>query len=167
MTTTETSERSYIYKSMQTKGNDLGEVAYLFATKTSYLNTAHIQKLLYICHKKIMADCFSQMYVQIVFAVKNRQALISPEWEDEVYKYITGIIKNKGQKLLAINGTRNHIHIFINIKPSCCLSDLVREIKKSSNAYINERNLSHFKFEWQNGYGAFTYSISDIGNVIK
>ncbi|MBR5984218.1 MAG: IS200/IS605 family transposase [Bacteroidales bacterium] len=114
-----------------------------------------------------MADCFSQMYVQIVFAVKNRQALIMPEWEDEVYKYITGIIKNKGQKLLAINGTRNHIHIFINIKPSCCLSDLVREIKKSSNAYINEKKLSNFKFEWQNGYGAFTYSISDIGNVIK
>ena len=114
-----------------------------------------------------MADCFSQMYVQIVFAVKNRQALILPEWEDEVYKYITGIIKNKGQKLLAINGTRNHIHIFINIKPSCCLSDLVREIKKSSNAYINEKKLSNFKFEWQNGYGAFTYSISDIGNVIK
>ena len=107
------------------------------------------------------------MYVQIVFAVKNRQALILPEWEDEVYKYITGIIKNKGQKLLAINGTRNHIHIFINIKPSCCLSDLVREIKKSSNAYINEKKLSNFKFEWQNGYGAFTYSISDIGNVIK
>ena len=107
------------------------------------------------------------MYVQIVFAVKNRQALIMPEWEDEVYKYITGIIKNKGQKLLAINGTRNHIHIFINIKPSCCLSDLVREIKKSSNAYINEKKLSNFKFEWQNGYGAFTYSISDIGNVIK
>ncbi len=87
-----------------------------------------------------MADCFSQMYVQIVFAVKNRQALIMPEWEDEVYKYITGIVKNKGQKLLAINGTHNHIHIFINMKPSCCLSDLVREIKKSSNAYINEKN---------------------------
>ena len=69
--------------------------------------------------------------------------------------------------MLAINGTRNHIHIFINIKPSCCLSDLVREIKKSSNTYINEKKLSHFKFEWQNGYGAFTYSISDIGNVIK
>ena len=114
-----------------------------------------------------MADCFSQMYVQIVFAVKNRQALIMPEWEDEIYKYITGIIKNKGQKLLAINGTHNHIHIFINMKPSCCLSDLVREIKKSSNAYINEKKLSNFKFEWQNGYGAFTYSISDIGNVIK
>lgn len=114
-----------------------------------------------------MADCFSQMYVQIVFAVKNRQALIMPEWEDEVYKYITGIVKNKGQKLLAINGTHNHIHIFINMKPSCCLSDLVREIKKSSNAYINEKKLSHFKFEWQNGYGAFTYSISDISNVIK
>ncbi len=114
-----------------------------------------------------MADCFSQMYVQIVFAVKNRQALIMPEWEDDVYKYITGIVKNKGQKLLAINGTHNHIHIFINMKPSCCLSDLIREIKKSSNAYINEKQLSHFKFEWQNGYGAFTYNISDIGNVIN
>ena len=113
-----------------------------------------------------MADCFSQMYVQVVFAVRNRNALIMPEWEENLYKYITGIVTNKGQKLLAINGTRNHIHIFLNIKPSCCISDLVREIKKASNAYVKENGLSKFKFEWQSGFGAFTYSKSDIGNVI-
>ena len=78
-----------------------------------------------------MADCFSQIYVQLVFAVKNRDALIMPEWEDELYKYISGIITNKEQKPLAINGTRNHIHIFVNLKPNCCISDLVREIKKA------------------------------------
>ena len=114
-----------------------------------------------------MADCFSQIYVQLVFAVKNRDALIMPEWEDELYKYISGIIANKGQKALAINGTRNHIHIFVNLKPNCCISDLVREIKKSSNAFIKDKRLSKFKFEWQNGYGAFSYSISQIDNVIK
>ena len=114
-----------------------------------------------------MADCFSQIYVQLVFAVKNRDALIMPEWEDELYKYISGIITNKGQKPLAINGTRNHIHIFVNLKPNCCISDLVREIKKASNAFVKDKKLSKFKFEWQSGYGAFSYSISQIDNVIK
>ena len=114
-----------------------------------------------------MADCFSQIYVQFVFAVKNRDALIMPEWEDELYKYISGIITNKEQKPLAINGTRNHIHIFVNLKPNCCISDLVREIKKASNAFVKDKKLSKFKFEWQSGYGAFSYSISQIDNVIK
>ena len=114
-----------------------------------------------------MADCFSQIYVQLVFAVKNRDALIMPEWEDELYKYISGIITNKEQKPLAINGTRNHIHIFVNLKPNCCISDLVREIKKASNAFVKDKKLSKFKFEWQSGYGAFSYSISQIDNVIK
>lgn len=114
-----------------------------------------------------MADCFSQIYVQFVFAVKNRDALIMPEWEDELYKYISGIITNKGQKPLAINGTHNHIHIFVNLKPNCCISDLDREIKKASNAFVKDKKLSKFKFEWQSGYGAFSYSISQIDNVIK
>ena len=114
-----------------------------------------------------MADCFSQIYVQLVFAVKNRDALIMPEWEDELHKYISGIITNKGQKLLAINGTSNHIHIFVNLKPNCCISDLVREIKKASNAFVKYKKLSKFRFEWQSGYGAFSYSISQIDNVIK
>jgi REP element-mobilizing transposase RayT len=80
-----------------------------------------------------MANTYSQIYIQIVFAVQNRNALIQPTWEEELYKYITGIVQNKGQKMLAINGTKNHIHVFIGMKPNCCLSDLVREIKKSTN----------------------------------
>jgi putative transposase len=95
-----------------------------------------------------MADTFSQIYIQVVFAVQNRNALINPNWEEELYKYITGIVQNKGQKMLAINGTSNHIHFFIGMKPTCCLSDLVREIKKSSNAFIKEKKFMNFNFQW-------------------
>lgn len=112
------------------------------------------------------AGTFSQIYIQIVFAVKGRKSLIAPHWEEELYKYITGIITNKGQKLLAINGISDHIHILIGLKPSCRLSDLVREIKKSSNTFIKEKRFSSYKFEWQEGYGAFSYSHSALDNVI-
>jgi len=114
-----------------------------------------------------MAGTFSQIYIQIVFAVEHRDSLISNEWEEELYKYITGIVQNKGQKMLAINGMPDHIHIFIGMKPSCCLSDLVREVKKSSNDFINEKKFSAHKFNWQEGYGAFSYSHSAIDNVVK
>ena len=110
---------------------------------------------------------FSQIYIQVVFAVKNRDALIATSWEERLYQYITGIVQNKGQKMLAINGMPDHIHFFIGMKPSCCLSDLVREVKKASNEMINENNLSKFKFNWQEGYGAFSYSHSHIDNVAK
>lgn len=109
---------------------------------------------------------FSQIYIQVVFAVKGRNSLITQSWEEELYKYITGIITNKGQKLIAINGMSDHIHILIGMKPSCCLSDLVRELKKASNAFVNEKKFSKFKFEWQEGYGAFSYSHSTLNNVI-
>jgi REP element-mobilizing transposase RayT len=88
-------------------------------------------------------------------------------WEERLYKYITGIVQNNGQKMLAINGMTDHIHFFIGMKPSCCLSDLVREVKKASNEMINENKLSKFKFNWQEGYGAFSYSHSQIDNVAK
>ena len=101
---------------------------------------------------------YSQIYIQIVFAVQNRRCLIESDWEDSLYQYITGIITNKGQKLLAINGMPDHIHIFIRLRPTCCLSDLVREIKKSSNQFINENKLSMAKFNWQEGFGAFSYN---------
>jgi REP element-mobilizing transposase RayT len=114
-----------------------------------------------------MAGTFSQIYIQIVFAVEHRESLISSEWETELYKYITGIVQKKGQKMLAINGMPDHIHIFIGMKPSCCLSDLVREIKKSSNEFIREKKFTKFKFNWQEGYGAFSYSHSAIDNVVK
>lgn len=114
-----------------------------------------------------MADTFSQIYIQTVFAVQNRNALIQSAWEEELYKYITGIVQNKGQKMLAINGTSNHIHFFIGMKPTCCLSDLVREIKKSSNSFIKEKQFTSFNFQWQEGFGAFSYSHSQLTDVIR
>jgi putative transposase len=115
----------------------------------------------------IMADTYSQIYIQTVFAVQNREALINPVWEDELYKYITGIVRNKGQKMLAINGTPNHIHLFIGMKPSCCLSDLVREIKKASNTFIKEKKFTSYNFQWQEGFAAFSYSHSQLTDVIQ
>jgi putative transposase len=114
-----------------------------------------------------MPGTFSQIYIQVVFAVKGRQSLISPEWEERLYQYITGIVRKKEQKMLAINGMPDHIHFFIGMRPSCCLSDLVREIKKSSNDFINENKLSKHKFYWQESFGGFSYSHSHIDNVIK
>jgi len=114
-----------------------------------------------------MSSTFSQIYIQIVFAVKGRKSLIHQAWEEELYKYITGIVHHKNQKMLAINGMPDHIHIFIGMKPTCCLSDLVREIKKSSNEFIKEKQFLKSKFEWQEGYGAFSYSHSSIDNVVK
>lgn len=114
-----------------------------------------------------MANTYSQIYIQIVFAVQNRNALIDFSWEDELYKYITGIIQNKNQKLISINGMPDHVHILIGMRPTCNLSDLVREIKKSSNTFINEKQFSKFDFKWQEGFGAFSYSQSQLGNVIS
>ena len=114
-----------------------------------------------------MPNTFSQIYIQVVFAVKGRESLILSSWEEELYKYITGIIQNKEQKMLAINGMPDHIHFFIGMKPNCNLSDLVREIKKSTNLFINEKKFSRFKFQWQEGYGAFSYSHSALDNVIS
>ncbi len=113
-----------------------------------------------------MADTFTQIYIQVVFAVQNRSALIHTDWEEELFKYITGTVQNKWQKMLAINGTSNHIHFLIGMKPTCCLSDLVREVKKSSTVFIKEKRFTHFNFHWQEGYGAFSYSHSQLSDVI-
>ncbi len=114
-----------------------------------------------------MPGTFSKIYIQVVFAVKGRDSLIRSTWENELYKYISGIVKNKDQKMLAINGMPDHIHFLIGMKPACCLSDLVREIKKSSNDFIKEKKFSKFKFQWQEGYGAFSYSHSALTEVIQ
>lgn len=114
-----------------------------------------------------MANTYSQIYVQIVFAVKGRQNLISNQWKDKLFKYITGIITNEGQKLIAINGMSDHIHILIGIKPNKALSDLVRDIKANSSQFINEKSWINGKFEWQTGFGAFSYSHSQLTNVIN
>ena len=114
-----------------------------------------------------MPNTFSQIYIHLVFAVKFRQSLINVSWEIELYKYINGIIKNKGQIPIIINGMPDHIHILFIMKPTCCISDLVREIKKSSTEIIKEKGFLPYKFQWQEGYGAFSYSQSSLNNVIK
>ena len=113
-----------------------------------------------------MPGTFSQIYIQVVFAVKGRDSLIQSSWEQELYKYITGIVRNKEQKMLAINGMPDHIHFLIGMKPSCCLSDLVREIKKATNDFIKLKKLCKHKFNWQEGYGAFSYSHSSLDSII-
>ncbi len=113
-----------------------------------------------------MPGTFSQIYIQVVFAVKARESLIQPHWEEALFKYITGIVTNKGQKMLAINGMPDHIHFVMGMKPSCCLSDLVREIKKSSNEFVNAQCFTHFKFQWQEGFGAFSYGQDGLDRVI-
>jgi REP element-mobilizing transposase RayT len=114
-----------------------------------------------------MANTYTQCYVHLVFAVKNRQAMIMPEWKDSLEKYITGIVQNHKHKLLAIGGVPNHIHIFIGYNVNHLIPELVEEIKTSSNAWIRNNKLSKFKFDWQRGYGAFTHSHSSIDHVVK
>lgn len=114
-----------------------------------------------------MADVFSQLYVQLVFSVKNRDALIQSNFEELLFKYITGIVSNRKQKLLIINGMPDHIHILLSLSPNCIISDLVKDIKVSSTKYINENKLCKFKFQWQNGYGAFSYGKSQVDSVFK
>ena len=109
---------------------------------------------------------FTKIYIQVVFAVNGRASLISERWEENLYKYITGIVTNQGQKMLAINGAYDHIHFLIGMKPTCCLSDLVRDIKKATNEWVNANDLTKSHFSWQEGYGGFSYSYSDLDNVI-
>jgi len=113
-----------------------------------------------------MANTYTQVHIQAVFAVKHRAGLIQPEWKDELYKYITGIIQNQQHKVLAINGMPDHLHILFGMRPVQSLSDLMQDIKGSSSKWINEKKFIKHKFEWQQGYGAFSYSRSHIGNVI-
>lgn len=114
-----------------------------------------------------MAKTFTQLYVQTVFAVKGRQSLIKKDWRERLYQYITGIVRSKGQKLLTIGGMADHIHIFIGLKPDIAISDLVRDIKANSTNFINDNSLVRGKFRWQEGYGAFTYSHSQLDLVIN
>jgi REP element-mobilizing transposase RayT len=105
--------------------------------------------------------------VQFVFAVKYRNGLIIPSLKEELYQYISGIIKHHNHKLLAINGMPDHIHIFIGMRPTQSISDLMQDIKGSSSKWINEKKFLKVKFEWQEGYGAFSYSKSHVDNVIN
>lgn len=114
-----------------------------------------------------MANTYSQIYIQTVFAVDGRLSLIRPEFKEELYKYITGIVRNQRQKLIAINGMTDHVHILIGLKPAMALADLVRDIEADSSVFINRKNWVCGRFSWQEGYGAFSYGHSQLDTIIR
>jgi putative transposase len=114
-----------------------------------------------------MPNTYSQIYIQIVFAVIGRENLISKIHREELHKYITGIVQNRGQKMLSIFCMPDHVHLLVGIKPSMAISDLVRDLKAGSSNFINQQHWVKGKFNWQEGFGAFSYSKSQIDNVIK
>jgi REP element-mobilizing transposase RayT len=114
-----------------------------------------------------MSGTYSQIYIQVVFAVKGRENLISNRWKDELHKYIAGIIQAKGQKSIIVNGMGDHIHCFIGLKPSIAISDLVIDIKNNSSKFVNERGFIKTKFQWQEGYGVFSYANSQVESVFN
>ncbi|KFF01209.1 transposase [Chryseobacterium formosense] len=114
-----------------------------------------------------MANTYTQIYIQIVFAVKGKQNLISKENREELHKFITGIVSNRNQKLFAVFAMPDHVHILMSMSPTISISDLVRDIKAGSSKFINEKGWTNAKFNWQEGYGAFSYSKSSVDSVVK
>ncbi len=114
-----------------------------------------------------MPNTYTQIYMQIVFAVKGRQNLIAKQNREELHQYITGIVQNRDQKMLSIFAMPDHIHLLVGIKPNITISDLVRDIKSGSSKFINDSQWNNGKFNWQEGYGAFSYSKSQIDKVCK
>lgn len=114
-----------------------------------------------------MPNTYTQIYIQIVFAVKGRENLIPKNNREELHKYITGIVQNRGQKMLSVFCMPDHTHLLIGLKPSIAISDLVRDIKSGSTNFINEQKWIKTKFQWQEGFGALSYSKSQIDVVIK
>lgn len=114
-----------------------------------------------------MANTYSQIYIQCVFAVKYREALIKKEWKETLFGVIGNLINKEGCKTLIVNGTEDHLHCFLGLKPSISISDLMRVIKAKSSKYINDHNLTNTRFEWQVGYGVFSYAHSQVNAVYK
>ena len=113
-----------------------------------------------------MANTYSQIYVHVIFSVQGRINLIKKEIKEELHKFITGIVTNKNQKLIKINCMPDHVHILIGLKPNFSISEIVRDIKSNSSRFINEKKWVKGKFTWQEGFGAFSYSHSQLENVI-
>jgi putative transposase len=114
-----------------------------------------------------MSGTYSQIYVQYVFAVRGRDNLLQKAWREEVFKYIAGVIKGKNQKSIIVNGVADHVHVFVGLKPTMNIADLVRDIKNNSSKFINDQKYLKGKFSWQEGYGVFSYAHSQIDNVYQ
>lgn len=114
-----------------------------------------------------MPNTYGQIYLQIVFAVKSRNALINETFREELQKYMSGIINNRKCRLYAIYANPDHVHILIRLHPNIAVSNLVRDIKSNTSKYINDKRFIPFHFQWQDGYGVFSYSASQIDAVVK
>jgi REP element-mobilizing transposase RayT len=112
-----------------------------------------------------MPNTYSQILIHVVFCVKGRANLIDKKWRGELHRYISGTITSKGQKSIIVNGVADHVHCFIGLKPSMSLSELIRDVKNNSSKFINEKQLDKGEFQWQEGFGAFSYATSQVKNV--
>ena len=114
-----------------------------------------------------MANSYTQIHIQFVFAVKYRAATINPDWKERLHPYITGIFQQNKHKMLQINSMPDHIHIFIGMRPNQSISSLVQNVKTESSKWIKEQNFCSYPFAWQEGYGAFSYAKSQVPDVIR
>lgn len=114
-----------------------------------------------------MANTYTQLYIHFVFAVKYRRAVLHPDWEERLHRYIAAIVQNNGHKMLAINSAYDHLHMFVGLNPTQSISELMRLVKGDSSEFINKERLTASKFQWQEGYGAFSNSRSQIDAVVK
>ncbi len=126
-----------------------------------------IPKLRQERHLLFVANTYTQIYLHIVFAVEGRQSLIPSEHNQELQKYITGIVSSQKHKLIAINNMPDHLHLLIGMRPDASLSDLVRDIKAFFAKFINEKHWVAGRFSWQEGFGAFSHARSQLGTVIR
>jgi len=114
-----------------------------------------------------MPNTYTQLYIHFVFAVKYRASLIQQTWDERLRQYIIAITQNHGHKVLAINNMPDHLHMFVGLNPNQSISDLMRTVKKESSEWVNDSKLMPHKFQWQEGYGAFSHSRSEIDRVVK
>jgi putative transposase len=114
-----------------------------------------------------MANTYTQLHIQLVFAVKYRRALIDPAWSGDLHAYLTGIVQNNKHKMLQVNSMPDHIHALIGLRPHQAISALVQNVKAETSKWICKRGFCRQKFAWQEGFGAFSYSKSDVPHVIR
>ena len=114
-----------------------------------------------------MSNTYTQLHIQLVFAVKYRTALINNAWKGELHQYITGIIQNNEHKILQINSMPDHMHLFIGMRPTQSISSLIQNVKTESSKWIKEKRFCSAPFAWQEGFGAFSYSKSHVPDVIR
>jgi REP element-mobilizing transposase RayT len=114
-----------------------------------------------------MSGTYTQIYIHVIFAVKGRENLLQKSWRKDVFKYMAGIIRGENQKPIIVFGVEDHVHLFIGLKPTISISDLIRDIKNNASKYINDRKLVRGHFSWQEGYGAFSYSHSQLDKVYQ